>query len=418
MTQSSTGFGGGSPSEPQWSVQYNKDGSFTSNDVFLGYDDGKVVFKFFELDKHSVQNVISIGENTLTNASIGVNNIGIGKDVMTNYVTGEYNIGIGNNIMASPAPEGSENIGIGAYQMESLTDGSGNIALGYLTLRNVTSGYNNISLGGSSNENITTGFNNVSVGVRSGRGVTTGRANISIGYQTINLGSADGTFNFRVAVGDQALENGGGQGDTAIGNQSMQFSPSTSGGNNTSVGHLSGLRIAGNHNTAIGYSSYNNLGMTAGDYNTIIGASSGGGILTGDNNTIIGARVTGLDPALTDNVILSDGNGNVSYRDDASKTTITKPLSSKEPVRTESANYTIDPFQDKIILVDTAAVVITLPTAVGNEGKKFCIKNFGAGANITLNPDGAELIDNLATIPIADTDWVWVVSNGANWAIV
>ena len=42
---------------------------------------------------------------------------------------------------------------------------------------------------------------------------------------------------------------------------------------------------------------------------TMIGYNTGRGVTTGDGNTIIGANVTGLPAALTNNIILSAGDG-------------------------------------------------------------------------------------------------------------
>jgi hypothetical protein len=60
---------------------------------------------------------------------------------------------------------------------------------------------------------------------------------------------------------------------------------------------------------------------------------------------------------------------------------------------------------------------VTLPTAVGLQGKVYNVKNSGAGV-ITLAADGAELIDGLGTQPIPAGSSVAVQSNNVGWIII
>lgn len=60
---------------------------------------------------------------------------------------------------------------------------------------------------------------------------------------------------------------------------------------------------------------------------------------------------------------------------------------------------------------------VDLPTAVGIKGKKYTIKNSGAGV-ITANPDGTETIDGDFDWNIQSGDWLIIVSDGTNWIII
>jgi len=86
----------------------------------------------------------------------------------------------------------------------------------------------------------------------------------------------------------------------------------TTGNNNIGIG-LESLNVntTGTSNIAIGVYTLKDLDITDGSgNNTAIGVNTGRGIVTGINNTIIGANVTGLDLALSNNIIIADGDGN------------------------------------------------------------------------------------------------------------
>ncbi len=59
---------------------------------------------------------------------------------------------------------------------------------------------------------------------------------------------------------------------------------------------------------------------------------------------------------------------------------------------------------------------VTLPTAVGRAGRRFCIKNSGSGT-ITLDADGSEVIDAATTKSLAQWVSVIIISDGAGWLI-
>lgn len=95
-------------------------------------------------------------------------------------------------------------------------------------------------------------------------------------------------------------------------------------------------------------------------------------------------------------------------------------LEENNGVITKTADYTAT-VTDGVILVDTnaAAVTITLPTAVGNTGKRFIIKVIDATNTTTIDGDGTETIDG-ATTKSLSTLWetIRIISDGANWLII
>ena len=109
---------------------------------------------------------------------------------------------------------------------------------------------NNISLGNFANSGGTAGSNNVALGYSSLMSNQTGTYNVGVGFnalQTLTAGS------YNMAVGANALYN-------------------NKGNRNTSIGYQSGYNSTGDGNTFIG--NLSGTGMTSGNYNTFIGASS------------------------------------------------------------------------------------------------------------------------------------------------
>jgi len=87
-------------------------------------------------------------------------------------------------------------------------------------------------------------------------------------------------------------------------------------------------------------------------------------------------------------------------------------------VNITTSDYTAT-LADEVIVVDNGntALTITLPTAVGNVGKKFEIKVLGLGV-VTVDPNGSETIDDQTTICLSQYDGMQIVSNDAEWVIV
>lgn len=163
----------------------------------------------------------------------------------------------------------------------------------------------NMAVGTSSLKNNTIGSQNTAAGNYSLYKNTSGISNTASGYLTL-FSNTSGSSN----VGNGALSlynNDDGSSNTAIG--FMTIYNNKSGGQNTVVGSLASFNLDGGFsNTTIGAQA--GFELTTGGNNTIVGSISGMGITTGSNNTIIGASVSGLDPALSNNIIIADGSGN------------------------------------------------------------------------------------------------------------
>lgn len=151
----------------------------------------------------------------------------------------------------------------------------------------------NTAIGTSASLLNTSGTHNASFGYESMKLNTTGVDNTSIGYRSL-ASNTIGTTN--TAIGAHALENlVNSISNSALGYLALQFAINE---NNTGVGAFVGLDL------------------TTGINNLFLGYKSGWGITTGSNNTIIGT-ITGLSATLSNNIVLSDGAGNVRLFSDA-----------------------------------------------------------------------------------------------------
>lgn len=91
-----------------------------------------------------------------------------------------------------------------------------------------------------------------------------------------------------------------------------------------------------------------------------------------------------------------------------------------DAIITKTGNYTLL-LTDGTVLGDTtgASFTLTLPTAVGCEGKRFCIKKIAGANNLYVDGDGGETIDGKANRKmVTENDSMTVESDGTNWRII
>jgi hypothetical protein len=185
--------------------------------------------------------------------------------------------------------EGSQNTALGLDALDKLTHGYSCAAFGYKALEENTEGYENAGIGTCALWKNTTGCLNTAIGVGALYYNTTGSYNTACG--------AGASFYL------------------------------TTGSLNTSVGKMAlDSDTTGYGNTAVGMEALYDLNITANDgtgRNTAIGYNTGRGIVTGVDNTILGANVTGLDAALSNNIIIANGTGGVQAQHDGTNWTLT-----------------------------------------------------------------------------------------------
>jgi hypothetical protein len=81
----------------------------------------------------------------------------------------------------------------------------------------------------------------------------------------------------------------------------------------------------------------------------------------------------------------------------------------------KSTNYTAA--SETIINCTANTFAVTLPTAVGVDGRHYVVKNSGTGV-ITVSTTSSQTIDGQLTQSLNQHDSISVVSDGTNWIII
>jgi hypothetical protein len=85
------------------------------------------------------------------------------------------------------------------------------------------------------------------------------------------------------------------------------------------------------------------------------------------------------------------------------------------PLTGINASYSVGE-NDYLIDVTGNTITVTLPTAVGVNGKNYVIKNRGAGV-VTVATTSSQTIDGANTKTLNNNDSIEVISDGSNWII-
>jgi len=256
------------------------------------------------------------------------------KDFQTGAVGDSFNGPVGTSTAAAGAfttLSASSTLGVtgvstltGGAVVQGLTVGKGagavstTTAVGVSALAANSSGGNNVAIGYQAGLANSTGGQSTLIGSQAGLAGTDLDYVTAVGYQAL---SSVTSGDFNTALGAQALKaNTSGANCTASGYRALYNN--TTGSSVTAFGYQAGnATISSNSSTYIGANS----GLfTTGTFNSFLGQGSGEEITTGTRNTIIG-RYTGnqggLDARTRNNeVILSDGDGNIMYRANGTST--------------------------------------------------------------------------------------------------
>jgi len=310
----------------------NSDSDATINGLTVGKGAGSIVSN------------TAVGSTALTGNTTGSSNTSVGRENMYSNTTGSLNTAVGNSAMFYNTT-GASNTAVGSNALQANTTASNNTAVGYQACYAGNSPINNTALGYQALYNSAT-YNNVGVGYRAGYALTSGQANVVMGTNALSTAT---TSTQSVAIGQESLAaTTTGANNTALGYQALVSNTTAS--NNTAVGYQAGYSCtvspqntfigvragyssnataSGNgYNTCVGYRA--GFSLTTGYGNTFIGSNNGTGlgsgdlITTGNNNSILGAyngNSGSLDiRTLSNNVVLSDGDGNVKTWYDSSGT--------------------------------------------------------------------------------------------------
>ena len=155
-------------------------------------------------------------------------------------------------------------------------------------------------------------------GLTVGKGGGSITSNTAVGVSSL-VSNTTGIHNSGFGFGS-LVSNTTGDANTAVGSGSM--GNNITGYNNVAVGYGTLNLSLGSYNVAVGSNSLGN--NTTGYQNTAVGPQAGLSITTGANNTIIGAYAG--TAAMSNNIILADGAGNIRYQWNGTNNVFTNPI--------------------------------------------------------------------------------------------
>jgi len=85
------------------------------------------------------------------------------------------------------------------------------------------------------------------------------------------------------------------------------------------------------------------------------------------------------------------------------------------PAKGITSSYTVG-VNDYLVDVTGNTITVTLPTAVGINGKNYVIKNSGNGV-VTVATTSSQTIDGASTKSLKNNDSIEIISDGSNWVI-
>jgi len=369
--------------------------------------------------------------------------VSVGKQSLNDNTTGSSNTAIGVEALIQNTTA-SNNTAVGYQAGYSNTTGASNTSLGTAALYSNTTGDENVAIGRLALYSNTTASDNTAVGRRALYSNVTGTFNVAVGYQALDSNSntsqntAVGVFALQsstaannTALGYSALYNNtSAEGGTAVGYQALfsNTTPSygtavgyqalrsnTTGASNVAMGYEAGYgNTTGSSNMYLGYragkantTSNNNvyIGLLTGEYNsgsdnTFVGTAAGNSMSSGSKNTILGrynGNQGGLDiRTSSNNIVLSDGDGNPRLHIDSSgKTSIgSAPLSAKLNIRDSGNLIEFDhPSYGDIARIGSTGdnIVIDGTVVSGVTGIRFAYGRWGPRASSAASDNFVDL---------------------------
>lgn len=246
-------------------------GNSSGGNFSIGETGGGATYAMLYLKSNTSNHLIQAYNTGLDIYAAGGLAIYAASQVVANFGTsGLYMYG-GKDITITPSSKYIIS-GAGAHKMVL----GGSLSTDSFTIRNSGDTLDIFKVrGGGSIEcmGLTNNSTNVILGLGSADAFTSGVDSVSIGYNALTTNTTANRF---VAIGTSALQNANG---------------------------------GFGYSTAVGYGAL--ADVTSGMQNVGVGYNAGRGITTGEYNTILGT-VTGLSSTLSNNVIISDGLGNVA----------------------------------------------------------------------------------------------------------
>ncbi len=220
------------------------------------------------------------------------------------------------------------------------------------------------------------------------------------------------TFNNSVYLGGLAGNSANGQANIGLGEGTLL---SSSGNNNVAIGSVAGVLLGnGNNNIFLGYAagSDSGTGITSGNDNIMIGRNVAPSSQTVNNELNLG------DAMYATNIYNSSVKIGVGYTNNNPNSTLSVNGSLSLPINSGTTAYTLT---DNDYTYLTNGGNVSLPSAVGREGRIFIIKNIGSSTQ-TIFAQLGETIDGASSISLttlgALTPIIHLQSDGSNWWVI
>ncbi len=275
----------------------------------------------------------AVGAYSLLSNTAGVNNVALGYKALFSNTTANGNTALGTKALEANT-EGTRNVAVGAGALSKNVYGFYNTAVGFEALNNSVG----VSNGYTGNENTAVGYaalrlnirwGNTAVGSEALSSNTTGGLNVAVGRKALTANETGGS---NAAFGNESLaSNSAGEGNVAVGFRALQSNET--GSRNTAIGYEADVAQEGIAKaTAIGYGAkvtstnavqIGNLEVTDVFLGRKPGEVEGSGQTQANANLKLMGKVT--SGAVTypnqdgeaGQVLTTDGNGNLSWSDDA-----------------------------------------------------------------------------------------------------
>ena len=229
----------------------------------------------------------------------GVRYIGFLLTTINDNTTTTYRDNTADSALGTEQWYRSENTTGGEFYWNNnlfLSSGYYHTRLGRLAFNAAQNLYGNVGFGPQAGRQTTTGTQNTFIGFNAGDGNEAGGSQVFVGHQAGRLGK-DNTNT--VAIGTNSLYFASNATyNVAVGSYTLQgVSGQDSGNYNTVIGSSSGRYLQGSENTFLGYySGFGVSGSSSGSYNIFLGAYTGDTYTSGSYNLLIGYNVD-LDAA-------------------------------------------------------------------------------------------------------------------------
>ncbi len=148
--------------------------------------------------------------------------------------------------------------------------------------------------------------------------------------------------------------------------------------------------------------------------------SDGTNIFFGINNGTFYIRPQGSGSSTNSSIFDANGNLAVNATSATSRLTVNGPIATAITTSTKTSAYTAAA-SDSTVLADASggAFQITLPTAVGCQGRQYTIRRTGATNNVTVGGTSAQTLDGVTTKTLGSQyATLTVQSDNANWQIL